>query len=47
MAEVWSFGVVMNEPGVEIGLQGVDGFIECLAHGDAEELIEDGAVEAL
>lgn len=44
---MWSFGVVVNEPGVEIGLQGLEGFVAFLAHGDAEELVEDVAVEAL
>lgn len=37
----------MDEPGVEIGLQRLDGFVEVVAHGDPEELVEDGAVEAL
>jgi hypothetical protein len=35
------------KPGVEIGLQRVHGVVEGLAHLHAEELVEDGAVEAL
>ena len=42
-----SLGVVVEEPGIEIGLQRLDGLVECLSHLHPEELVEDGAVEAL
>lgn len=44
---MWALGVVVDEPGVEVGLQRVDGVVEGLAHLYPEELVEDGAVEAL
>jgi hypothetical protein len=40
-------GVVVDEPGVEIGLERLDAVVEGLAHLHREELVEDGAVEAL
>ena len=35
------------QPGVEVGLQLVDGTVDLLAEGDAVELVEHGAVEPL
>ena len=40
-------GVVVDEPLVEIVLQGLDALVEGLAHLEAEELVEHRAVEAL
>jgi hypothetical protein len=37
----------VDEPGIEIDLQRLDGLVEGLAHLHPEELVEDGAVEAL
>ena len=47
-AEMRALGVVVHEPCVEPGLQGLDAVVEGLAHlhaEEAEELVEDGAVE--
>ena len=41
-----ALGVVVHEPCVEPGLQGLDAVVEGLAHlhaEEAEELVEDGA----
>ena len=40
------FGVVVDEPGIEIGLECLDAVIEVVPHGQAEDLVEHGAVEA-
>ena len=37
----------MDEPGVEVGMHRLDAFVESLTHLHAEELVEDGTVEAL
>ena len=42
-----AFGIVMDEPCVEVGLQRFDGLVEGFAHLNAEELVQHGAVEAL
>jgi hypothetical protein len=47
VSEVGPLGVVVKQPGVEISLQGLDGVVEVLPQVDPEELVEDGAVEAL
>src|ERR1700756_5382259 len=39
--------VVVDQPGVEVGLQLVDRLVDLLAEGDPIELVEDGAMEAL
>lgn len=39
-----SFGNVVDEQGVEIGLERLDGVVEGLAHRHPEELVEHGAV---
>jgi len=44
---MWALGVVVDERGVEVGLQRLDGLVEGLAHLHPEELVEHGAVEAL
>lgn len=44
---MWPLGVVVDEPGVEISLECFDAVVEGVAHGHAEELVEDGAVETL
>src|SRR6185312_6787094 len=38
--------VVFDEPGVEVGLQLVDGVINLLAEGDPVKLVQDSAMEA-
>lgn len=40
------FGVVVDESGIEISLERLDAVVEGIAHSHAEELVEDGAVEA-
>jgi hypothetical protein len=40
-------GVVVDEPGVEVGLQHLDALVEGLAHLHPEELVKHGPVEAL
>lgn len=42
-----ALGVVVDEPGVEIGLERLNGLVKGLAHLHPEELVEHGAVEAL
>ncbi|ANB32653.1 hypothetical protein A6024_00290 [Rhodovulum sulfidophilum] len=42
-----ALSVVVDEPGVEIGLERLDGLVEGLAHLHAEELLEYRAVEPL
>lgn len=42
-----SLSVVVDEPGVEIGLQRIDGLVEGFAHLHPEQLVKDGAVEPL
>jgi hypothetical protein len=37
---VRSLGVVVDEPGVEVGLEGLDRFIELLPEGFTEELVQ-------
>ncbi len=44
---MWASGVVVDEPGVQIGLKRFDGLVECFAHLHPEDLIEDCAVEPL
>ena len=44
---MWALGVVVDEPDIKIGLQRLDTVVEVLAQLDAEELVEDSAVEAL
>ena len=39
--------VVFGDPGIEVGLQLVDGAIDLLAKRDAIEFVKHGAVEAL
>ena len=39
--------VVVVQPGVEVGLQRLDAFVELAVHGGPEELLQHGAVEAL
>ena len=39
--------VVIDQPGIEIGLQLVDHTIDLLAEGNPIELVQDGAVKAL
>src|SRR5688572_16125108 len=47
VAEMGSFVVVVVQPGVEVGLEGIDAVVEPAAHRRLEELLEHGAVEAL
>ncbi|MBG6145993.1 hypothetical protein IWQ51_004139 [Labrenzia sp. EL_142] len=47
VAQMTPFGVAVNQPLVEVGLEGFDAFIERFAHLDAEELVQDRAVKAL
>ena len=42
-----AFGVVVDKPGVEIGLQRFDGLVEGFAHLHTKKLVQHGAVEAL
>lgn len=42
-----ALGVVVDKPGVEIGLQRLDRLVEGFTHLDAEELVQDGTVETL
>src|ERR1700746_637728 len=44
---VRSLLVVLEEPGVKVGLQLVDRLVDLLAEGDPVEFVEDGAMEAL
>src|SRR5438105_14048385 len=39
--------IVFGDPGIEVGLQLVDRAIDLLAEGDAVELVQHGAMEAL
>ena len=39
--------IVVDQPGVEVGLQLVDRVVDLLAEGNPVELVEDGAMEAL
>lgn len=41
------FGVVVDKPVIEIGLQGLDAVIEVLAQLDTEELLEEALDEAV
>lgn len=42
-----AFGVVVMHPGIEVAPERSDTLVERFAYLDAEELVEDGAVEAL
>ena len=42
-----SFGVVMVQPFIQIGLQFLDGLIDCLAERDLVKLLQDRLVEPL
>lgn len=46
-ALVGSFGIVADEVGVEVGLHGLDAFVELLPPHDAEVLVQQGAMQAL
>lgn len=46
VAEMWTFGVVVDEPVIKIVLQYLDAVVEGLANLEAEELVKDSAVEA-
>ncbi len=46
VALLWTLGLVVDEPGVEVGLQRIDCFIEGGAQGLNEELIQHDALEA-
>ena len=39
--------IVVDQPGVEVGLQLVDRVVDLLTEGNPVELVEDGAMEAL
>ena len=39
--------VVVVQPGVEVGLEGLDALVQLAAHGRPEELLQHRAVEAL
>ncbi len=47
MPEMWSLGVAVDEPSVEIGLQRPDSLSEVVAQLGPSELVEDSAVAAL
>lgn len=47
VASVRPFVVVVDQPGVELGLQVVEGIEDRVAQAGAEELVEHGAMEAL
>jgi len=47
VAEVAPFRVVVDVPGIEAVLRGLDAAVGGLAHLHPEELVEDGVVEAL
>ena len=47
VSEMWPLVVVMVQPDVERGLQGLDAREQCLMHGRSEEFLQHGAVEAL
>ncbi len=42
-----ALGIVVNQPSIQVGLQGSHGVVERLAQGQVEELLLDGANEAL
>src|SRR4029434_8533382 len=44
---MWAYFVVLADPGVEIGLQLIDGTIHLLAECDTIEFVQHGLVEAL
>ncbi len=44
---MWATIIVFDEPGVEVGLQLVNGVIDLLAERDPVELVQDSAMEAL
>src|SRR5207237_10802204 len=43
----WATIIVFDQPGVEVGLQLVNGVIDLLAERDPVELVQDSAMEAL
>jgi hypothetical protein len=47
VSEMRSFGVVVVEPDIEVGLQRLDAGVEGLAHLRPDELVEHRAVEPL
>lgn len=44
---MWAFGVVDEQPFVQVDLQRLDVVVEPLAHFHAEELVGDGDAEAV
>lgn len=44
---MWAYFVVLPDPGIEIGLQLIDGTIHLLAECDTIEFVQHGLVEAL
>jgi hypothetical protein len=44
---IGSFDIVVDEPGVEVGLQRLDAGMKCLVYLRSEELVQYGAVEML
>jgi len=44
---MWAYFVVLADPGIEIGLQLIDGTIHLLAECDTIEFVQHGLVEAL
>ena len=44
---MWAYFVVLADPGIEIGLQLIDGTIHLLAERDTIEFVQHGLVEAL
>src|SRR5215469_5216471 len=47
VALMWSSMIVVDQPGIEIGLQLADAVVDLLAEHDPIELVQDGAMEAL
>ena len=43
---MWAYFVVLADPGIEIGLQLIDGTIHLLAECDTIEFVQHGLVEA-
>jgi hypothetical protein len=47
VSEVRPFGVVVDHPLIEIGLQHLDAVVQCLAQFGSDELVQDGSVKVI